>query len=50
MARIVPFAGADDDAHVIVFPRVGRVREIFVRTVEANVVVVIAGEKRADVE
>ena len=44
MARIVPFAGADDDAHVIVFPWVGHVRQIFVWTVEGNVVVVIAVE------
>ena len=50
MARIVPFAGADDDAHVIVFPRVGYVRQIFIRAVEVNVVVVITIEKRADIE
>ena len=45
MAGVVPFPGADDDAHVIVFPRIGDVREIFVRTVEINVVVVTAVEK-----
>jgi len=44
VARVVPFASADDDAHVIVFPWVGYVRQIFVRTVEVNVVVVIAVE------
>jgi hypothetical protein len=50
VARVVPFAGADDDAHVIVFPWVSDVREIFVRAVEINVIVVITIEKRADVE
>ncbi len=50
MARNVPFAGADDDAHVIVFPWVRRVRQIFIRAVKVNVVVVIAVEKRANVE
>ena len=45
MADVVPFAGADDDSHVIVFPFVDDVREIFVRAVEINVVVVIAVEK-----
>jgi hypothetical protein len=35
---------------VIVFPGVNRIREIFIRTVEVDVVVVIAVEKRADVE
>ena len=50
MARIVPFAGADDYAHVVVFSGVGRVWQIFVRAVKVNVIVVIAVEKRADVE
>ncbi len=45
MACVVPFAGANDDAHVTVFPRVSRVRQIFIRAVEVNVVVVIAVEK-----
>ena len=45
MARVVPFAGANDYAHVVVFPRIGRVREIFVRTVEVNIIIVIAVEK-----
>ena len=45
MARVVPFASPDDDAHVVVFPWVSDVREIFVRAVEINVVVVIAVEK-----
>ena len=40
----------NDDAHVIVFPGVGYVRQIFIRTVEVNVVIVVAFEKRADVE
>ena len=50
MASVVPFAGAENDAHVIVFPRVGGVREIFERAVEVNVVVMIAVEEIADVE
>src|SRR5947209_10528263 len=50
VAGVVPFAGADDDAHVAVFPRIGRVRQIFVRTIEINVVVVIAVEEIADIE
>jgi len=35
---------------VIVFPWVSRIREIFIRTVEINVVVVITVEKRANIE
>jgi hypothetical protein len=50
MACVIPFAGTKNDAHVVVFPRIGRVREIFVRAVEINVVVVIAVEKWADVK
>src|SRR5437868_9213580 len=50
MPGIVPFARADDDAHVVVFPRVGRVRQVIVGAVEINVVVVIAVEERTDVE
>jgi len=45
MAGIVPFTGAEDDAHVVVFPRVGQVRQIFLGTVEINVVIVIVVEK-----
>ena len=45
MARIVPFTSAEDDAHVVVFPRVGQIPQVFVGTVEINVVVVIAAEK-----
>ena len=45
MACVVPFASAEDDAHVVVFPWIGRVRQIFVGTVEINIVVVIAVEK-----
>jgi len=50
MARVIPFAGAKDYAHVVVFPRIGRVREIFVRTIEINIIIVITIEERADVE
>src|SRR4029450_5899577 len=50
VAGVIPFAGADDDAHVIVFPRIGYVRQIFVGAVEVNVVVMIPIEERADVE
>ena len=50
MARIVPFAGADDDAHVIVFPGIGRVRQIFERAVEINVVIMVTVEKRTYIE
>ena len=45
MAGVVPFPGAKDDAHVIIFPWVSDVREIFVRAVEINVVVVIPVEE-----
>src|SRR5436853_7457829 len=34
----------------MVFPGIGRVRQIFVRTIEVNVVVVIAVKKIADIE
>ena len=50
MAGVVPFTGSKDDAHVIIFPRVGHVRQIFVGAVEVNIVVVVAVEERADVE
>ena len=50
VARVIPFAGAENDAHVVVLPRIGHVRQIFVRAVEINVVVVIAVEKIADIE
>ena len=50
MASVIPFAGANDDAHVIVFPRVGYVRQIFIRAVKVNVVVVLPVEKRADIK
>jgi hypothetical protein len=50
VARVVPFARAEDDAHVPVLPRVGRVWQIFVRAVKINIVVVVAVEERADVE
>src|SRR6266487_5670834 len=47
---VVPLARADDDAHVIVFPWVIRVRQIFIRTVKVNIFVVVTVEERADVE
>jgi hypothetical protein len=50
VARVIPFAGPENDVHVIVFPRVGHVRQIIVRAVEINVVVVIAVEEIADIE
>ena len=50
IARVVPFAGAKNDAHVIVFPRVGHVWQMFVRAVEIDIVVVITVEERADIE
>ena len=50
MPRVVPFTSAENDAHVIEFPRVGDVRHVVVRTVEIDVVVVIAIEKRADID
>src|SRR5438046_3600446 len=50
MTRVVPFAGPDNDVHVVVFPRVGHVRQIFVRAVEINAVVVITVEEIADFE
>src|SRR5437588_4076763 len=50
MAGIIPFASADNDVHVVVFPRVGHVRQIFVRAVEINVVDVKAVEEIADLE
>ena len=50
MTRVIPFAGPENDVHVVVFPRVGHVRQIFVRAVEINVVVVIAVEEIADLK
>ena len=50
VASIIPFAGAENDVHVVVFPRVRQVRQIFVRTVEINVVVVIAIEEITDLK
>ena len=50
MPRVIPFAGPDDDVHVVVFPRVGHVRQILIRAVEINVVVVVAVEEIADLE
>ena len=47
---VVPFAGAEDDAHVIVFPRVVHIWQIFIRAIEVNVVVVITVEERANIE
>ena len=50
MAGVVPFAGAENNAHVVVFPRISRVWQIFIRAIEVNVVVVITIEERADIE
>src|ERR1700736_6627927 len=50
MASVISFAGTEDDAHVVELPRVGHVRQIFIRAVEVNVVVMITVEKRANVE
>jgi hypothetical protein len=41
ITSVIPFAGANNDAHVIVFPRVGHIWQVFIRAVEVNVVVVI---------
>ncbi len=50
MARVIPFTGAEDDAHVIKAPRIGKVRQVIVGTIEINIVVVVAAEKITDVE
>ena len=42
---VIPFARPDDDAHVIVFPRIGDVRQILVQAVEIDVLVVVAIKK-----
>ncbi len=47
---VIPFARAENDAHVIEFPRIGLVRQVIVRAVRINVVVVITVEEIADVE
>jgi hypothetical protein len=45
VAGVIPFPSAEDDAHVIVFPWVGNILQIFVGAVEVNIVVMIAVEK-----
>ena len=50
MPGVIPFTRGDNDAHVIEFPRIGDVRQVFVYAVEINVVIVIAVEKIADFE
>src|SRR5437870_3252523 len=50
MAGVIPFAGPENDVHVIEFPWVGHIRQIFVGAIEINVVVVIAVEEIADFE
>jgi hypothetical protein len=45
VACVVPFTSAEGNAHVIVFPWIGHVRQAFVRAIEINVVVMIAVEK-----
>src|SRR6185503_17374460 len=47
---VIPFAGAENDLHVIEAPRIGNVREVIVGAVEIDVVVVVAVEDIADVE
>ena len=50
MPGIIPLPGAENDAHVVEFPRIIDVRQVVVGTVEINIVVVIAIEKRTDIE
>ena len=50
MPRVIPLPCADDDPHVIEFPRVRNVGQVMVRTIEIDVIVVITIEERADVE
>ena len=50
MAGVIPFAGAENDPHVIEFPWVGDVWHIGVGTVEINVVVKVSVKERADIE
>jgi hypothetical protein len=45
VAGVVPFACSENDSHVTIFPWVSDVREIFVRAVEINVVVVVTVEE-----
>src|SRR5438477_11993986 len=45
-----PIRRSRDDVHVVVLPRVGHVRQISVRAIEINVVVVISVEESADLE
>jgi hypothetical protein len=47
---VIPLAGAEDDAHVIEFPWVSDVRQVLVRAVEVDVIVVITVEEIADLE
>lgn len=50
MTRVIPFASPENDAHVVVLPRIWHVRQIFVRAIEINVIVVVAVEEIADLE
>ena len=47
---VIPFTRADDDSHVVEFPGISHVRQILIRAVEINVLVVIAVKEIADVE
>ena len=42
MAGVIPLSRPQNDSHMIEFPRIGDVREVFIRAVEVNVVIVIA--------
>ena len=50
MAGIIPFAGSENNVQVIELPWVGHVRQIFVRAVEINIVIVVTVEKVGDLE
>lgn len=48
VARVIPLARAENDSHVIEAPRIGQVRQVMIRAVEVDVVVVITVEEVAD--
>src|SRR5438309_5746879 len=50
VSRVVPFAGAENDAHVVVLPRVRDVGDVLVGVVKINIVVVIALKEITDIE
>jgi hypothetical protein len=45
VACVIPFACAEDNSHVTIFRWVGHVWQIFIGTIEINVIVVVAVEK-----